>query len=298
MTPSNDQIKIPMNLHNTYRLVKSGEADKEQNVNPGVHPFLEPLIVKLTERNPTWEFINTQRRVTFPGRESAGVNLNYSSFSIYDGDEMLGALEKEYRHHGDSYVFTNHRVVKDRMSGRPVATKDIKKAFKLICKDFYAKTTLEHIGDAIRTARSLMSSRMLSAEHNFGRQYHKIHKQVQDYVVANLETLAEHIPQINTEACGMVIANKQVLDEVCVLNAAMRGSNGAIVAVRGRDYIVNYMWEGDGVSHTYTTDQLPAALKQGVGMLKLVEPNQHIEGVGLRVESGVYFVMLERPTNG
>jgi len=40
----------------------------------------------------------------------------------------------------------------------------------------------------------------------------------------------------------------------------------------------------------FTSEQLPDSIRRGVGMLKLVEDSQIIEGVGLKVNANTFFI--------
>ena len=58
---------------------------------------------------------------------------------------------------------------------------------------------------------------------------------------------------------------------------------GTLVVIHGSNYVT--------ARGTYTTDTLPIKIKQGVGMLKLVEAGQCVRGVGFKVDADTFYVM-------
>ena len=55
MTPKNNEVKIPMNLPGTYRVVEASQADNPANIDPMVNSFMAHLITELSIKRPTWE---------------------------------------------------------------------------------------------------------------------------------------------------------------------------------------------------------------------------------------------------
>lgn len=295
MTPTNDQVKIPMDVHNAYRVVSAKEADLACNTNPQVHPFIAELLTKLSTKRPTWEFICTTRRLTYPGGVTA--NTNYNEFKIYDGDEVLGWLTREWRHHGDSYVFNNDRIVATKQRGNATATKDVDKAAKLILKHFYAKSHVEHMNAVLRTTRDAMNGLLINYEHKFKHTYSKVANRVQQYALDNWGEVQRHLPGMDNELRAAVPEAKAELDRVRGVHYAHSNFHGATVYTLGKTYLVSYGQDPSSQVHTYTTATLPDQIKGPVGMLKLIQPQEYVEGVGMRVDESTFFVMLEAKTH-
>lgn len=298
MTPKNDEVKIPMDAPNTFKVAKAEHADDPSNIEPCVHPFMWELIMVLSAKHPTWEFINTTRRVSWNsnGIPAQSSNRNYTDFGVFDGEQVLGTISKEWRHHGDSYTFNNHRMAAQRQRGGSTATKDLKKAVKLIGNSFYGLTKLERMEAAFGKSSAQLTHQLITREHGFKNEWSKVNNPVQAYVLRHWDEIVPHLPMRTDTAHEAIPIKKAEMDEVRRVHGAWGTLNGAVVITEGTQYMTSYLWEGNGIIHTQTSEQLPVAVKQGVGMLKLVKPGEYIEGVGMRIENDTYFVILERPT--
>lgn len=291
MTPTNDETKIPMDVYNAYRVVKAKDADLACNINPQVHPFIAELLTKLSAKRPTWEFICNTRRIMFPGGVAA--SNNYNEFKIYDGDELLGYVTREWRHHGDSYVFNNERILATKVRCAPTATKDVDKAAKLILKHFYVQSNVERMGAVLRSTTDAVNTLLVRYEHEFKHVYSKVANRVQQYALDNWDEVQKHLPGMDDQLRAMVPTSKAELERARGVHYAHKNFHGATVHVVGKAYLVSYGQDPTGQVHTYTTATLPAALKGSVGMLKLIQPQEYVESVGMRVDENTFFVMLE-----
>lgn len=291
MTPKNNEVKIPMDLPGTYRVVAASEADNPANTDPMVNPFMAHLITELSIKRPAWEFVSTTRRIV-----SAGYGPQmYADFTVYDGDDKLGIISREWRHHGDSYTFSNERIQNAKSRGAGTYTKDLKKAVKQITNAFYAPTTTERMSKALGTTKSGILSEVMNKERAFRNAYRKVDDRIEQWALDNWETVAQHIGVTSDPVYETIPALRREAREVGAISNALSHFKGAVVTITGPRYLTSYGWDGEGVVHSYTSEELPPAVKQGVGMLKLVQPNEYIEGVGMRIDSDTYFVMMERP---
>jgi hypothetical protein len=111
----------------------------------------------------------------------------------------------------------------------------------------------------------------------------RILKGLESYVIDNWETMsviaAKNCPKDVSEL-PLALEEKYIAVDV---KDAFDNSRGTLVSLHGSEYVTAH--------GTYTTDTLPVHIKQGVGMLKLVDAGQCVRDVGFRVDADTFFVI-------
>jgi len=132
---------VELDLPNIIYAHRKGEASK---VKTETHPFLVPLLVKLAKARPKWKLVGTRYNV----RPDNVVWAN--AFTVFEGNEELGTVRKDYNHGtgSDCFAIDNKRMADKRQRGSATTTKDVKKAFKTITREFHGLTTEELLRDA------------------------------------------------------------------------------------------------------------------------------------------------------
>jgi hypothetical protein len=74
-----------------------------------------------------------------------------------------------------------------------------------------------------------------------------------------------------------------------------KNKSGTVVLLKGIEYALLSRDTKGKYEHiqTFSSETLPLHIKQAVGMLKLLEMQQFLKGVGVRVASDVFFITAE-----
>ena len=247
------------------------------------------VITELTSKRPTWEFIGTSLT-----RNSEG-NITSNQFDVYEKGERLGDITTGWtnRRGGPAeadYRYDTPRLEKDRQRGSWTKTTDLDKAVKGILKAFTPKTLTERIETAEQAVASLARNAASRYVNGFNTIWRNSAFELMDYVVDNWDDIAE----------GMVARGHDPLpDEARDIYLKARGANrmlktynedeGALVLIRGNDYIVV---RGSGSTQTteiMSSEQLPPIVRRNIGILKLHGAGMVFDA-GMREGDDTYYV--------
>jgi hypothetical protein len=255
-----------------------------------IEPKLKELVVALALKYPNWTLVANRfwRNIDGTGTEQA------RKFTIYEGSEALGEITTDYGNRSDERVFSisNERIASARERGHAVKTKDLAKAMKTVAKMFFTKNLSEHIAEADNNVRSLVANVTSDRYRTFERKFQHLAEHLKHYSVQHFDALRDIAIRAGAdasyfdnyiEAFNEAVATEEI--ERCY------GKNkGWVVLIRGNDYAVTSSNTRDQVT-MYTTDTLPPHIKRGVGMLKLLDDNTFISGIGVRKSESTFFVM-------
>ena len=203
----------------------------------------------------------------------------------------------DVRYRNDRCVGVKNRRIAGQLDrGDMMRTKDVSKAVQLAKKYFGKKTPVELINEARGEAKDVLShavwsqdrkqrdvrEALLGSAHSF--LYRDGVAQFRAYLAdqpdsAKLLKHYDNFFEINSE--------KTIVDAV---NTAFKANNTCIIVLDGGTYTVKNKEES---LITYTDETLPDHLRGKLGLLKLVNVKQIVGGVGCRVTSTVFVVMLD-----
>ena len=253
--------------------------------NTLIHPFMLPLMKRLAQARPRWKFVADRRSMA---NTIGTTGFHVTKFDVYEGSAKLGRIWNTYGSHGDVICIDNDRMSKGRQRVCYTSTQDLKKAFKLITKNFHGPTIDELVNDTLTETKTVVG--MLESRHRreFYSKYRGIANFLEDYTINNWE----HTKQLAIDAGvsptaldGMTESYqaKLVMDEIAV---SLGTGAGATVMLRGDEYIVVI----NGVTNIFDTDHLPSHIKRSLGILKMVENHTYVEGHGVRVNKDKFFI--------
>lgn len=271
---------VPLDLPNMFARVKNEDADAAPYT---VDKFVKPLIMDLARKYPQWRFVCYARtRVC-------------SEFKVFEGREQLGVVGMEYRYGrcGGIYAFTvnNERISNSRSRGDKVRTTNIKKAVVTVSKMFKPKSVGERMvqvkDKANHVIHNVANDRRSSFQMNFGRLVNSL----EPYIMENLDkfvepALAASLPQNLLDKLPTIYNERTMTERI---KECYETGKGVVVLIHGSDYAVTQI--GTDEIKMYSTDTLPAYVKRGVGMLKLVEDNYFIGNVGARLSEAEFFII-------
>ena len=243
---------------------------------------MTPYLIALATKKPNWKFVGVQgwHRNTLEG---GGIYEAYK-FNVWEGKSKLGKIYTDRgRTKKTTYYAENSRITQKRDRGSAMFTTNISKAVKNVCKEFYPVTTNERMSAAISKAQGVMQDIYGDKIRAFDNRVTRILRGLESYVLDNWETMSV----IAAKECPKQVSELPLAREekfiAETINDAFVNSRGTLVALHGSEYVTAH--------GTYTTDTLPVHIKQGVGMLKLVEAGQCVRDVGVKVDADTFFVI-------
>lgn len=260
---------------------------KGQTVPIVAHPFLRPLLMKLAKARPKWTLVGT-RFVTREDEPNRAV-----SFTVFEGNDELGTIAKSYNYGTSTDVFAidNKRMSDKRQRGCATTTKDVNKAFKIITREFHAKTVDELVREAAGTVLSAVNLVSSSARNAYNHRVNALSAVMLGFAVAKWEEFASiarktGVPESSLDTFHDV---KQLHEDALAMEYARMAKTGMLVVLRGNDYIVQRGDETTILSH----EQLTPHMKRCIGMLKLADKGTFIPGMGVKGGPDNMFVMPE-----
>lgn len=251
------------------------------------HQFLEPLITKIAKAKPKWTLVGTHKAYRTEAPEWV------SRFLVYENGQELGTISLSYSYGRSCNVFTidNKRMSQKRIRGAETQTQDLSRAYKIITKEFYPKTTEELLDEAKGKLGSLISGKFrvtLGAKQYarspvFGKAEEYVQAHWGDYEKFLLENgvLVEQIERYHT-----TISEYEAVQTVHSPHSA---GNGSVVVIRATDYLVC----SSAGNKSFTQSELPTYFRTKIGMLQLVEDGSVIPNVGARVSDTIMYVVPE-----
>ena len=263
-------------------LVRIEIDTKLPDANFGATEEMTPYLIALATKKPNWKFIGVQgwHRDTIEGTRI----YEAYKFNVWEGKLKLGKIYTDRgRARKTTYYAENNRIIQKRDRGSAMFTTNVSKAVKNVCKEFYPATTTEIMASARSKSQGVMQDIYGDKVRGVDNRMQRILKGLESYVIDNWETMsviaAKNCPKDVSEL-PLALEEKYIAVDV---KDAFDNSRGTLVSLHGSEYVTAH--------GTYTTDTLPVHIKQGVGMLKLVEAGQCIRDVGFRVDADTFFVI-------
>jgi hypothetical protein len=282
--------KINLGIHNVVKIVPERDVGMHRNTHARVDPFMATLIQELSRKRPTWEFrakdFSTQR----------GDLYYHARFALIDMGEEIGWIAKyiNYRTGENSYEFDGHRLVKARRRNVATRTKDLKKAVRTITDNLYALTVEERALKARQEAHGVAGKHYSKHYYEFRTKRDHLMDAMVAFTFAHWDAFTGS-RLINTplerSAADILHEKHEVYMGVNTIYNARETKTGATVFQWGETY---YVFHDEASSHEvrgFTLDALPDRIKSAVALLKLLEPDHYVAGVGSRVDSTTFYVV-------
>jgi hypothetical protein len=260
-----------------------------------IEPTIKKLIIPLALKNPSWTFVANKG-----WHQTRDDKLMAFRFQVYQDGELLGTLNTAYgrgNEDGRVYVISNDRIEKSRQRGSDIKTKDLAKAMKAVTKSFGAKSINEIATEAANHANNLIRSVAYDRERTYSNRMNYMVKHLEKHMVENLATYIPLAVQggADPSLLDSLATNYEEYQAIEVINTCYQNDNVRLVLIRGNDYVVfnSPQTSKQREVKVYATETLPAHLKRGVGMLKLVDDRHLIANIGVRVNETTYVVIGE-----
>jgi hypothetical protein len=259
-----------------------GDGVKRQSK---IDPFLKDLVEQLALKYPQWTFVETS--VT-----AMAVDKTYLAhrFDVKDKREVLGTIDKDYCNNGYRFRIDNHRIEGMRERGSGMKTIHLNKAIKHVDKFFGKRNMVEKITEAKRKVENTLSQVDNEKGWRLRGTWGSMESQARNFITNNYQAFIDSVVDKNTIAKQL----EQLPAQVEEFNATqhlikmLQTDNAFIVFIDGVNYSVQ---KGKDPLEIKQSDELPDFIRRAVGLLKLVEDNQVISGVGFRVNEITFLVL-------
>jgi hypothetical protein len=260
---------------------KFGEGEKESVIDP----FLKSFIEKLALKYPQWTF----EEVYNTANHSTKTYEAYR-FNVVDKREVLGIIDKEYTSGGGwRYCVDNHRINGVRERGRGMKTIHEDKALKHVGKFFGKKNVNEKFTEATQVIGSALGQIHNSKRWDLSHKWDALKDYAQQFIVENYAQFASGVTDTTVASkLEQLPSSHAEFISVDAMQEALRKGDAYIVFIDGVNYSIQ---KGKDPLEIKASEELPDFMRRAVGLLKLVEDNQVIDGVGVRASETTFLVM-------
>ena len=250
--------------------------------------ILAEVVWKLAVDKPGWTFKLHDGWIDLHGRTLAA-----REFRVYHGNDCLGSICDVYGRSGYAVEIKNERIRKERQRGGGYKTSNPANAIAKARKYFSPKTVSEQFDDAFTLGEETLSRQGRMKQRALANVVYAIKEKAVDYVVSHSFTqFVDHLKLVKDAETLTRIDEQQSLNmEINTLEEvrnAFRKNASALVIRDGSSYLVKVL---DNVQ-LYTDTTLPSHMASKIGMLKLVDNDAVISGVGCKIDGDVFIVMM------
>jgi len=286
MKPS-DVMKLPN--------IKYGEKWKEvEQANRPVHmrPDLMKVVWDLATTHPQWGFY--VHKVDLMNGDTPTLRIN--SFEVRLDDDPIGILWSVYYRNQYCIGVSNKRISAQMDRGDMKRTTDPIKAVQLAKKYFGKKTPMELLQEGYVTAKDVLNGAVWNRDRGMRSDLEALSAVAHQFMFrdeaeqfkAYLKGRPDGEKLLNHHSKYVeMIAEKEIAEKV---STGFREDKTCLVILDGGTYIVK---QGQLPPAMYTDADLPDYVRGKIGLLKLVNTKQIIDGVGCRVGDKSFVVMLE-----
>jgi len=260
------------------------KRDASKQITLSIRHGMLQLLEELAAKRPLWRF--------------EANNYIYSGFItefvVSEGAEELGKLAHGIGYIGgrsqrtDTYKIYNHRI-NDKLTVRDhKTTSSMDKAVRIVFKEFGVRNLTELVKQAREAVTKTVKEFHVEAHRKMNEAQWNIRSTLMDTLLARPDLFMQFswydklgAPCVEYgQAVAMMDSTKNKVEKL---------EGGKLVIQRGDMYIVV-----DNVNNvSYTHQTLPYDVRSKLGMLKLVEPNEFISGVGFKSDQECFYIFQD-----
>lgn len=265
-----------------YPNVSLTYKNRDQNIEAKeVEPFLVSFIDALAVKYPQWEFIPNRIRITDEG-------YNVTTFCVYDESnprKPLGfvGMANNYRLSHKNTVFTvqSDRLTKDRERGRQLETTKLDVAMKAVRRYFRPPTINEVMDIVIEHAHSVAYNEARVSQGQERQYQNMLGGAMEEYLIKMWDSFYAQLDATKQGVADLLMQYKAETAQLIQMEKDINNKNMLTVVLDKDKYVV----QSKDTRTVYTVDDVPLFIRERVGMLKLVDVNTMLIGVGVRVET-------------
>lgn len=276
----NDYFKVD-NYNNVVN--ERGKYQSHEGALHVIHSELAPLVQKLALRHPEW---------TFVGEESGfGTMTNayiIKDVRVYEGHEVIGYI-RVATWNDTKFEIRNYRISKSMHKRSYKSTKDMNKAIKIVESEFATKTPSEVTVEAVGKVSSVLSDRKWRTDREFNNVWGKVTPAMLTYIALNMDRMKPILEGYGAPAASIdeLIPLNERIKTIRSIATAHHDEKGALVILYKDRYIV----QRNGTTEMLTASQLDEDTRTKLGVLKLVEDEEVIDGFGVRISQTTFYLL-------
>jgi len=257
---------------------------------------LHEIMWKVITENPSWEFkvheyYGTVKSETMDTRP----RITVSKFAVFRDGEEIGKIDRDYRYDAGGHIFSisSNAIRKERERIGSYRTKDAKKALAAIKKTFSNKSVGERMNEALGEANRVVGRQTSQKRSNHQSALHSLIPLMKTFAFKEMEDAFKKYAGRMGQSHQLAKIRETEAEMLTVtdIESKFKSDKGtSLVLLSNGKYVVK---TGDEVK-LYDDNTLPNDMRGKLGMLKLVEPEQMIEGVGCRATAEVFVLTAEQ----
>lgn len=256
------------------------------------HPDTKPTLeLHPAVRNIIRDYASVKHSWTFEGLFGYYNPSLLTEFKVFSGDEYVGTIDYNVRK--SKYEISSPKIEKsmDRKKYRETGKVDL--ALKLI--DSFSTKSL---ADSLNEAKSRIQEGIRRVARNATTTYREAVESSHGVLLEfALNHWQEVVDSVGNDATLLTRLEKlkEAIHERGVTQE-MYASRGVCVYIKGDVYAVEKLDEEAGIERhvVYSnSESLPSGIRRAIGLLKLVEENSVLDGVGYKYEDNKFFVLLK-----
>jgi len=247
----------------------------------GVYPFLVPFIDTLAVKYPQWQFLPDRVR----HREEGYLATVFSVFDDANPRKFLGFVGMTDVYKGmnrtEVFVVNCDRLAKERQRGMQLETTKLDVATKAVRKYFRPPSVNEVMDIVIEHAHAVAYNEARVAQTQ-ERQYHNmLGGAMEEYLTKMWDSFYAQLDVTKQGVADLLTQYKAETAQLVQMERDIFNKNMLTVVLDKDKYVV----QSKDTRTVYTVDDVPLFIRERVGMLKLVDVNTMLLGVGVRVET-------------
>ena len=282
-----------MTLSNVTFSDKTLQGKRKSDFDFTVEKPLNEIMWKVITENPTWEFRVPEYYAQIKSATAdEKARITVSKFKVFKDGEEVGMIDRDYRYDAGGYIFSiaSNTIRNERERVGAYRTKDAKKALAAIKKTFNPKSINERMNDALVEANRAISRQSSRKRGDHQSTLHSLVPLMKAFAFVEHAEAFKNYAIRHSQAHNLAKLREMESEMLTVTDIESKFKTNAgtsLVLLSNGKYLVK---TGDDIQ-LYDDNTLPVDMRGKLGMLKLVEPEQMIEGVGCRATTEV-FVLL------
>jgi hypothetical protein len=247
-----------------------------------IYKVLHPLIGK------PWTFLPQHTRGGRSDKIDGKEVRVITDFFVYEGNEYLGSVGISYVRSGYKVVVDNHRITEGRKSGRAFRTENLERATLTIRKNFYRMPDAERVEKVMIGVVNQLQAAHWDTQREVSGKERAVFDKAREFAISNMK---QYIHQYPDRGVYVEAFEKAKLDHDTTGHITkMQDDNKLILVLRESEH---YIVKVGGTIISMTDDALSEDLRAKLGMLKLVENGQCIDGMGFRGDENTFLITPE-----
>jgi hypothetical protein len=286
--------EINMNAMEFTNVVISEKLQRERGIPKAdykLYSNMNVVVEKLAPLHPMWRFEITE------ANNFATLHPEVLKVQVSEYGEVLGTIARHW--HGQEYhmFITNDRINANMLRGSAYKTTSPEKAIAKIKKTFSRPNVNERVTKALHRAETFLLNQVNLKGREERESKHPIRNEAMTYIMGKGWPLfLEHVETLPTNERDKILKNLQdrdrLKDEMLTIESVQSkftDKKTALVIKDAGKYVVKI---GDTVQ-IYDDNSLPADLRGGIGLLKLVDVEHFLTDIGCRVNEEVFVVLVK-----